>query len=116
MKFRVSALVIVISGGDKGKTGKIVKILKKDKRVVVEGINMKTKHVKGKDGQPGEVVSFNAPFDVSNIAIIDPKTKEPSRIGYSIEKHGEKVRVSKKSGSVLEKNTLKKEVKNKVKA
>jgi large subunit ribosomal protein L24 len=107
---------MVIAGSDKGKTGKILKILKKERRVVVEGLNKKTKHVKGRDGQPGEIVLFSAPFDISNIAIVDPKTKKPSRIGYRIDASGEKVRISKKSGSVLEKITAKKEVKNKVKA
>ena len=100
MKFRMGDSVIVTAGKDKGVSGKITKIFQKAGRVSVEGVNKKVRHVKGREGNPGERVEFFAPLDVSNVAIEDPKTKKPSRIGYKVE-GGEKVRVSKASGSVL---------------
>jgi large subunit ribosomal protein L24 len=101
MKFHVGDTVVVLSGKDKGKTGSIVKILPKTGRVQIDGVNKKIRHIKARDGRPGERVEFFAPLEASNVAIQDPKTKKPTRIGYRIEK-GQKVRVAKKSGTILE--------------
>jgi large subunit ribosomal protein L24 len=100
MKFKVSDNVIVLTGKDKGKTGALTRILKKEGRVVVEGLNKQVRHVKKKNGETGERVEFFAPMDISNIAIVDPKTKKASRIGYKIE-DGVKTRIAKKSGTPL---------------
>lgn len=90
----------MISGADRGKTGTITKIVTADNRVVVEGINKHIKHVKGRDGQEGERVEFFAPIHVSNIAIVDPKSGEATRIGYKVEGKT-KNRIAKKSGEVI---------------
>ena len=100
MNLKVGDKVIVIAGKDKGKEGKI--IAKKGEKVFVEGVNIVKKHVKlnGQD-QTGGIVDKEAAIHVSNVMIIDPKTKKPTRIAHKIEKDGKKVRVA-KSGSSLD--------------
>ncbi|WP_251553889.1 50S ribosomal protein L24 [Neobacillus muris] len=94
--------VRVISGKDKGKTGVILAAYPKDNRVVVEGVNIVKKHSKPSQLNPqGGIVSFEAPIHVSNVMPIDPKTGNPTRVGYQTV-DGKKVRVA-KSGEVLDK-------------
>ncbi len=100
MKLRVGDSVVILTGKDKGKSGSIVKILEEKGKVMVEGINKKVRHVKGREGNAGERVEFFAPIAISNVGLVDPKTKKPTRIGYKIEK-GQKIRVTKASGSVV---------------
>ena len=95
--------VIVISGNDKGKTGKILKVLVKDNRVVVEGVNVVSRHTKPSNANPdGGIIKKEAPIHASNVQLVDPKTNEPTRIGHK-EVDGKKVRFAKKSGTVLDK-------------
>ena len=94
--------VKVIAGKDKGKEGKIIKTLKKDNKVVVEGINMIKKHVKPNGQNAGSIVEMEAPIHASNVMIIDPKTKKPTRVGHTTDKKGKNVRCTKKSNSVLD--------------
>lgn len=98
MKFLTGDNVIVTTGKDKGKVGAIVKIHRNIGKVLVEGINKQVKHRKAQQGQPGERLEIFAPIDISNIQILDPKSKKPTRIGYKIEENGAKVRVAKPSG------------------
>lgn len=108
MKLRVGDTVQVIAGSDKGKTGEITQILRKKDRVIVEGVNMVTKHIKPSQADPeGGIVTREAPIHVSNVAYYDTKAKEIVKIGYSIV-DGEKVRINKKTGKALEKTTKKK--------
>ena len=108
MKLRVGDTVQVVAGSDKGKTGEIIQILRKEDRVIVEGINMVTKHIKPSQADPeGGIVTREAPIHVSNVAYYDSKAKETVKVGYSIE-DGEKVRINKKTGKALEKTTKKK--------
>ncbi len=100
MKLRIGDSVVILTGKDKGKSGLIHKIMAEKGLVMVEGINKKIKHVKGRDGNAGERVEFFAPIAISNVAIVDPKTKKPTRVGYKIEK-GQKIRIAKASGSVI---------------
>lgn len=101
MKIRKGDTVIVITGKDKGSEGKVLRVFPRTSLVLVEGVNMKKKHQKArKGGAKGQIVSFATPLHVSNVAIKDPKTGKPSRVGYKVE-GGKKLRVSKKSGSVL---------------
>ena len=91
----------VISGKDKGKEGTIKQTLAKKNRVVVEGLNMIKKHQKPNNANPqGGILDVEAPMDVSNVMLIDPKTSKPTRVGYKIE-NGKKLRIAKKSGTVL---------------
>ncbi len=93
--------VIVISGRDKGKVGEIQKVLPRTNRVVVDGVNVRKKHQKPTQQNPqGSVVEVYAPIHASNVMIVDPKTKKPTRVGYKVVKD-KKVRFAKKSGQVL---------------
>lgn len=93
--------VIVIAGADKGKTGTIQKVIPESNRVVVENVNVRKKHQKPTQANPeGSIVEVYAPIDASNVMLEDPKTKKPTKIGHKIVK-GKKVRVAKKSGTVL---------------
>ena len=93
--------VIVIAGRDKGKTGTIQKVIPEKNRVVVENVNLRKKTNKPSQKNPdGGIVEIYAPIDASNVMLVDPKTKEPTRIGHK-EVKGKKVRYAKKSGTVL---------------
>ncbi len=93
--------VIVIAGRDKGKTGVIQKVIPEQNRVVVENVNLRKKHRKPTQANPeGGIVEIYAPIDASNVMLLDPKTKKPTRIGHKVVK-GKKVRYAKKSGTTL---------------
>lgn len=95
--------VRVITGKDKGKEGKILKVLSKSDRVVVEGVNTVKKHQKPSNSNPqGGIKDEAAAIHVSNVMLLDPETNEPTRIGYKTV-DGKKVRVAKKSGKQLDK-------------
>ena len=93
--------VIVITGADKGKTGVVQRAYPKLEKVVVEGINVKKKHRKPTQQNPeGAILDIYAPIHVSNVSLIDPKTKKATRVGIK-EVKGKKVRYAKKSGEVI---------------
>lgn len=95
--------VMVITGKDKGKTGVILAAFPKKDRVLVEGVNIVKKHTKPNQANPqGGIISQEAAIHVSNVMPIDPKTGEPTRVGYKIE-DGKKIRIAKKSGEALDK-------------
>ncbi|ACK41244.1 50S ribosomal protein L24 [Listeria monocytogenes] len=95
--------VKVITGKDKGKSGKVLAAFPKKDRVLIEGINMVKKHTKPSNVNPqGGILNVEAPIHVSNVMLIDPKTGEPTRVGYEV-KGDKKVRVAKKSGEVIDK-------------
>ena len=101
MDLKVGDKVIVIAGNDKGKTGTIQKVYPKLNKVVVENVNVRKKHKKPtQQNSEGSIVEIYAPIDASNVMLLDPKTKKPTRIGHKVVK-GKKVRVAKKSGTVL---------------
>lgn len=101
MKIRKGDSVIVIYGKDKGKQGIVQKALPKLNKVVVDGVNTRKKHVKPSQSNPdGSIVSLYAPIDASNVMLVDPKTKKPTRIGYKVQ-DGKKVRFAKASGTIL---------------
>lgn len=103
MKIKSGDTVIVIAGKDKGKTGKVLKTLAKENRVIVEGVNVQTKHKKARNPQDeAGLIKIEGSIDASNVMFYDEKAKKPSRIGYSIE-GDKKVRISKKSGSKIDK-------------
>ena len=107
MKIRKSDNVMVISGNDKGKTGKVLKVFPKVNRVIVEGVNLRKRHTKASQKNPqGGITEKEAPVNVSNIMILDPKTNEKTRIGSRIiidEKTGKQksARISRSSGEML---------------
>lgn len=92
--------VIVIAGKEKGKKGKIIKMIPDEARVVVGGVNLVKRHQKPSRTSAGGIVEKEAPLHVSNVALVDPKTGKATRVGYKVE-GGEKVRVAKRSGEVI---------------
>ncbi len=95
--------VKVISGKDKGKQGVILEAFPKKERVLVEGVNLVKKHAKpSQDNPQGGILNQEAAIHVSNVMPIDPKSGEPTRVGYKVE-DGKKVRIAKKSGEALDK-------------
>ncbi|CAH0347522.1 50S ribosomal protein L24 [Bacillus sp. CECT 9360] len=95
--------VVVISGKDKGKQGTILEAFPKTDRVLVEGINIVKKHAKpSQDNPQGGILSLEAAIHVSNVMPLDPKSGEPTRVGYKVE-NGKKVRIAVKSGELLDK-------------
>lgn len=94
--------VKVISGDDKGKTGKILSVNPQKRRAIVEGLNMVTKHIKPTTNSPqGGIEKREASIHISNLMLVDPKTGEATRIGRKIGENGKLVRYSKKSGEVI---------------
>ena len=94
--------VYVNAGEDKGKTGRVLKVLIEKNRAVVEGINMVTKATKPNAKNPqGGLVKMEAPIHVSNLQLHDPKSGKPTRVGYKVNEDGKKVRISKKSGEEI---------------
>ncbi len=104
MKILVGDTVVVRTGKDKGKTGKVLAFTKDKKRVLVEGVGAVIKHVKPRQGAEGGRVETFAPIDVSNVGVLDEKSGKASRVGYSFDKAGVKSRMLKSTGAVLPNN------------
>lgn len=102
MKLKVNDQVMVIAGKDKGKTGQITKIDHKKNKVTVSKVNLRIKHIKKRQNQPGEKISFEAPLSASNVMVIDPKSGKPTRIKHKKLVSGKKERLSVKSESSLD--------------
>jgi large subunit ribosomal protein L24 len=101
LKIKSGDLVRVIAGDHKGQEGKVLRVLREKNKAVVEGVNMVSKHTKPSAQNPqGGSVKKEAPIQISNIALIDPKTKGTTKVGFKIE-GDKKVRFSKKSNQVL---------------
>ncbi|MDO4486264.1 MAG: 50S ribosomal protein L24 [Bacillota bacterium] len=101
MRIKKDDTVIVLTGKDKGKTGKVLKAMPKEGRVIVEGVNIQTKHQKQTQKEAAEIKHQEGPINVSNVMYYDTKAKKPSRIGYKIE-NGKKVRIAKQTGAVID--------------
>ncbi len=101
LKVKKGDQVIVIAGKDKGKKGAILKVIPSELRVIVAGINKVKRHTKPSKTSAGGIVEQEAALHVSNVALADPKTGKPTRVGYKTLADGKKVRVAKKSGEVL---------------
>ncbi len=96
MKIRKGDTVLIISGKDRGKRGKVLEALPKENRLLVEGVNLRKKHQRPKkSGEKGQIVTMPGPIPVSNVKLICSKCGKATRVGYKIEKEG-KVRICKK--------------------
>ena len=94
--------VVVLAGQDKGKTGKVLKVLVDENRALVEGVNMVSKSTKPSAKNPqGGIVKQEAPIHISNLSLVDPKSGKPTRIGIKVTEEGKKVRIAKKSGEEI---------------
>jgi len=102
LKIKKGDKVVVITGKDKGKTGEVLRVLPKDSRVIVQGVNMVKRHTRPAMGQPGGIVEKEGTIHISNVAHIDPKSSKPTRVGYKELEGGRKVRVARRSGEVLD--------------
>ena len=101
-KIRKGDKVVVLSGRDKGKSGEVVKLVLKEKRAFVQGINVVKRHTKPNQTNPGVIVDKELPIHLSNLAIIDPKDDKPTRVGFKRLEDGRKVRFAKRSGEVID--------------
>ena len=101
MKLKVGDKVEVIAVSSKGKQGTILKTFKNENKVVVEGCNIVKKHQRPSATSTGGIVEVEAKIDASNVMLLDPKTKKPTRIGHTIDKD-KKVRIAKKSGEKID--------------
>jgi large subunit ribosomal protein L24 len=105
MKIRTDDEVIVISGKDKGKTGKVLRVDRKAEKVYVEGLNMIKRHQRPLPGRPNQavgVIEKEAGIHVSNVAIVDPKDHKPTRVSVRRDDNGNRMRVTRRSGSELD--------------
>lgn len=102
LKIKKGDNVVVTTGRDAGKKGTVLKVMPKENRVVVQGVNMAKRHTKPSMSGPGGIQEKEATIHVSNVAIADPKTGKPSRVGFKLLKDGTKVRVAKASGEVID--------------
>jgi large subunit ribosomal protein L24 len=102
-KIKKGDTVIVLAGRDKGRQGRVMDVMPREKRVVVEGVNMVKRHTKPSMGAPqGGVIAKEAPIHVSNVAMRDPKTGKATRVGFKTLDDGRKVRVAKASGVTID--------------
>jgi large subunit ribosomal protein L24 len=100
-KIRKGDRVVVLTGKDKGRSGEVLRVMPKDSKAVVRGINLVRRHQRQSPNQEGGIITKEAPIHLSNIALADPKDGKPTRVGFQIQKDGTKVRVAKRSGEVI---------------
>ena len=94
--------VVILAGEDKGKTGKVLKVLVEKNRALVEGVNMVSKSTKPSAKNPqGGIVKQEAPIHISNLSLVDPKSGKATRVGIKVTEDGKKVRIAKKSGEEI---------------
>lgn len=106
MRIKKGDIVVVIAGKDNGKEGEVIRVSSNDGRVVVKGLNIVTKHVKKTAESAGERIEKEASLDVSNVMIVDAKGKA-SRVQYSVDKKGKKIRKFQSTGKVISENFTK---------
>ena len=102
LKIKKGDKVIVLAGRDKGKSGEVLRVLVAEERVIVQGVNMVKRHTRQSPGQQGGIVEKEAAIHISNVAHIDPKSNEPTRVGYKFLGDGRKVRFAKRSGEIID--------------
>ncbi len=101
-KVRKGDRVVMLTGKDKGKSGEVVQVLPKDKRVIVSGVNMVKRHTAPSQTNAGGIVEKEASVHVSNVAHLDPKDDKPTRVGFKMLDGDRKVRYAKRSGEVID--------------
>ncbi len=95
--------VIVLTGRSKGVEGEVLKVIPAESRVVVRGVNVVKRHTKPTQDNPqGGINTFEAPINVSNVALLDPRDGKPTRVGFKVDEHGRKMRYAKRSGETLD--------------
>lgn len=102
LKIKKGDRVVVLAGKDKGKQGEVVKMLPKEERAIVAGVNMIKRHQRQTASQEGGIISKEASIHISNLAVEDPQDGKPTRVGYKTLEDGRKVRFAKRSGEVID--------------
>jgi large subunit ribosomal protein L24 len=102
LKIKRGDTVVVISGKEKGRRGEVERVLPREDRVVVGGVNVRTRHARPTQNNQQGLYTFAAPIHVSNVMLVDPDSGEPTRVGYRFTDSGEKIRVSKKTGEEID--------------
>ena len=102
LKLKRGDTVVVVSGKEKGKRGEVERVIPKENRVVVGGVNVRTRHARPTQNNQQGLYTFNAPIHVSNVMLVDPNSGEPTRVGSRFTDSGEKIRVAKASGKDID--------------
>ena len=102
LKVKKGDKVVVITGRDKGKSGEVVRVMPRESRLIVAGVNMVKRHQRQSLKDQGGIVEKEAPIHVSNIALADPQSGKPTRVGYKVLEDGRKVRFAKRSGELID--------------
>ena len=101
-KIKKGDKVIVITGRDKGKQGEVLRVMREEGRLLVQGVHMMKRHTRASAGNPGGIVEREATIHVSNVAHLDPKSGKPTKVGYKFLEGGRKVRVARRSGETID--------------
>jgi large subunit ribosomal protein L24 len=101
-KIRKGDKVVVRTGKDKGKSGEVLRVLRDEARVLVQGVNMIKRHTRPAPGNPGGIIDKEASIHISNVALADPKTGKPTRVGFKLLDGGRKVRIARRSGETID--------------
>jgi large subunit ribosomal protein L24 len=100
-RIRKGDKVVVITGRDKGRSGEVIQVMPKENRALVRGINMVSRHQRQTASQEGGIIRKEAPIHLSNIALADPTTGKPTKVGFKTLTDGRKVRFAKSSGETI---------------
>ena len=101
-KIKKGDKVVVLAGRDKGRTGEVLQVMPKEERALVRGVNIVKRHQRQTAQAEGGIISKEAPINLSNIAVADPKDGKPTRVGFEVLDDGRKVRVAKRSGERID--------------
>ncbi len=101
-RIRKGDRVMVLTGRNKGKIGEVLKVMPDDNRAIVQGVNVVKRHTAAGRGQAGGILEKEGPIDLSNLAHVDPKTNEATRVGFRTLDDGRKVRFAKRSGEIID--------------
>jgi large subunit ribosomal protein L24 len=100
-RIRKGDKVVVITGRDKGRSGEVIKVMPKENRALVRGVNMVSRHQRQTAAQEGGIIRKEAPIHLSNVALADPTTGKPTKVGFKMLADGRKVRFAKSSGETI---------------
>ena len=102
LKVKKGDKVVVITGRDKGKQGEVLRVMREEGRLIVQGVHMMKRHTRASAGNPGGIIEREASIHVSNVAHRDPKSGKPTKVGYKTLKDGRKVRFARLSGETID--------------
>ena len=101
-KIKKGDKVVVITGRDKGKQGEVLRVMREEGRLIVQGVHMMKRHTRASAGNPGGIIEREASIHISNVAHRDPKSGKPTKVGYKTLKDGRKVRFARLSGETID--------------